>query len=183
MRLRPTPLAGVTLVELALQVDARGQFTRLFCAREMAELAGGEIAQINRSLTRRPGTVRGLHYQGPPALEAKTIFCLAGAVWDVAVDLRRGSPTFLQWHAVVLTRANQRALHLPPGVAHGFQTLEPDSELLYLHSQFYAPEHEGGVRPDDPRLGITWPREIAGLSERDQSFPLLSDDFPGVEVA
>lgn len=173
----PQPLVGLAVIETAAFEDHRGSFARLFCSGELAALGLGSIVQINHSLTRAVGAVRGLHFQRPPKAEAKLVRCLAGRVLDVAVDLRAGSPTYLKWHAVELTAANRLALFLPRGFAHGFQTLTPDCELLYLHDEFYSPEHEGGLRHDDPALSIPWPLPVADLSERDASHPLLSPDF------
>lgn len=175
LRIHPLPLAGLALIETAPFEDARGAFARFFCAEELAELnLPGPPVQINHSLTRTVGAVRGLHFQRPPKAEAKIIRCLRGRVFDVAVDIRKDSPTFLKWHAVELSAANMLAYHLPQGFAHGFQVLEPDSELLYLHTEFYNPEHEGGLRHDDPALAISWPLPACDLSARDAEHPLLS---------
>jgi dTDP-4-dehydrorhamnose 3,5-epimerase len=126
--------------------------------------------------------VRGLHYQRPPQAEAKWVRCLKGRVFDVAVDLRRGSPTFLKWHAVELDGVSMNALLIPEGCAHGFQVLEPESELLYLHTATYTPGLEGAARYDDPRLAIRWPLPVTDLSERDRTHPLLDDSFEGISV-
>jgi dTDP-4-dehydrorhamnose 3,5-epimerase len=174
LTLRPLPLPGLAVIETAAFEDHRGSFARLFCASELAGLGLNPIVQINHSLTRAPGAVRGLHFQRPPKSEAKLVRCLRGRVLDVAVDLRAGSPTYLQWHAVELSAANRLAFYLPRGFAHGFQTLEPDCELLYVHDECYSPEHEGGLRHDDPALGIHWPLPVADLSARDAAHPLLS---------
>ena len=135
--------------------------------------------QINHSRTAAVGTVRGMHFQNPPHAEMKLVRCLKGRVWDVAVDLRAGSPTFLRWHAEVLAADNARMLVVPEGCAHGFQVLEPESELLYLHTANYAPEAEGGVFCEDPRLGIAWPLPVEGLSRRDLSFAPIATNFTG----
>jgi dTDP-4-dehydrorhamnose 3,5-epimerase len=177
LTLIPQPLSGLTLIETAAFEDHRGSFARLFCAEELAPLGCGPLAQINHSLTRAKGAVRGLHFQRPPRAEAKLVRCLRGRVLDVAVDLRAGSPTFLQWRAVELSAANRLALFLPRGFAHGFQTLEADCELLYLHDQSYSPESEGGLRHDDPALGILWPLPVADLSARDAAHPLIAAGF------
>lgn len=182
--LHETPIAGLMLVETRPVGDARGNFSRLFCARELEPLhLPGPIAQANLSRTAEPGTVRGMHFQRPPKAEAKLIRCLRGRVLDVAVDLRKGSPTYLKWHAVELAPGNNLAFYLPRGFAHGFQTLEPDCEMLYLHTEFYSPEHEGGLRHDDPALGIAWPLPVVGLSGRDAAHPLLDTDFVPLEIA
>ena len=180
-RLQPTALAGVVVVERQPIADERGWFERLFCARELESLTGGQpIAQINRSLTRRRGTVRGLHYQRPPQTEIKLVACTRGEILDVAVDLRAGSPTFLQWHGERLDANDGRMLLIPEGCAHGFQTLTDDCELLYLHTAEYAPAAEAGLHPEDPRLAIRWPLPIAELSPRDRAHPLLDARFAGV---
>lgn len=181
MKLIQTPLAGLTVVESVPHHDARGAFTRLFCARELEPLlAGREIAQINHSRTSTVGAVRGMHFQHPPHAEMKMVRCLRGRVWDVAVDLRAGSPTFLQWYAQELAPDESTMMVIPEGFAHGFQVLEPESELLYLHTEFYHPPSEGGLCHDDPRLAITWPLAAQDISPRDLYHPLLDDAFTGV---
>lgn len=174
--LTPLPIAGVYMIERHALEDSRGFFSRVFCADELA-IAGwhGPVAQINHTLTREAGSVRGLHFQRPPHAETKLVSCLAGEVWDVVVDLRNGSPTYLQWHAQVLSADNRRALLIPAGVAHGFQTLSADVQLLYLHSHPYTPEAEDGLNPMDAQLAIAWPRAITVMSKRDRQHPLLAD--------
>lgn len=181
MNIEPTAIAGVRVVTTRPHVDARGAFARLFCDRELnALLDERHIAQINHSRTTRVGAVRGMHFQRAPHAEMKLVRCLKGRVWDVAVDLRAGSPTFLAWHAEELSPANARMLVIPEGCAHGFQVLEAESELLYLHSAHYAPDAEGGCRHDDPRLAIAWPLPVADISTRDAAHPLLTADFQGL---
>lgn len=163
--------------------DHRGAFARLFCSNALGGIVGSrQIVQINHSRTQTVGAVRGLHYQRPPHAEMKLVRCLKGRVWDVAVDLRAGSPTLLQWHAEELTPNNARMLVITEGCAHGFQALEADSELLYLHTAFYAPEAELGVCFDDPRLGIAWPLPVTELSDRDRHHPSLPAGFSGINV-
>lgn len=181
LRLSELPLPGLFCLQHKSHEDARGRFSRLFCEGGLAAMGQAfHIRQINHSVTAERGSVRGLHYQHPPHAEAKLITCLRGAVWDVAVDLRQGSPTFLHWHAEHLQAGDGRSLLLPPGFAHGFQTLSDDAELLYLHSADYSPEHEGGLSPCDPRLAIGWPLPVINLSARDAAHPLLGDSFQGV---
>ena len=176
-------LAGVHVVDATPYADDRGSFARWFCARELVDvLAGRPIVQINHSRTVRVGAVRGLHFQHPPHGEMKLIRCLRGRVFDVAVDLRADSPTFLRWHAEELSADNARMVVIPEGFAHGFQTLEPNSRLLYLHTASYAPSAEGGVRFDDPMVDIAWPRDPVDLSSRDASHPLLKSGFEGISV-
>ncbi len=178
-----TPIAGLKLVKTAPVGDHRGSFARLFCAAELAPLGlPGPVVQINHSFTAAKGAVRGLHFQRPPKAEAKLVRCLKGRVLDVAVDLRAGSPTFGTWHAVELSPEEHLAFYLPQGFAHGFQTLTPDCELLYLHTEFYSPEHEGGLRFDDPALAIPWPLPVADISGRDRSHPLLAEGFAPLET-
>jgi dTDP-4-dehydrorhamnose 3,5-epimerase len=145
---------------------------RLFCANDFAQAHGArQIVQINWSHTVTAGTVRGMHFQEGADADAKWVRCVEGRVWDVIVDLRRDSATFLQWTAVELSADNFRAVFIPEGCAHGFQSLEPDSRLLYLHTAFHNPAAERGVAFDDPQLAIAWPRAVTLLSDRDRSLP------------
>lgn len=183
MKVQELPLQGLRLVEIDVVADVRGRFERLFRESDWTGVRPSlHFMQVNLSTTTRRGTVRGMHFQRPPASEAKLIRCVRGRVHDVAVDLRVGSPTFLQWHAVELDAEQPREVFIPEGFAHGFQALADDAQLLYLHTAPWTPDCEGGLRPDDPRLGITWPLPVTGLSERDRSHPLLSDSFPGIAV-
>lgn len=177
-----TPLAGVVLVKRHSVEDARGFLSRLYCANEFASAGlSRPIAQINHTLTRRKGTVRGMHYQLPPHAEVKLVTCLQGEIFDVAVDLRRNSPTFLKWHGEVLSESNRRGLMIPEGFAHGFQALTENCELLYLHSAAYEPASEAALNATDPGLAIAWPLAIAELSDRDRKHPMLAADFGGFE--
>jgi len=181
MNIEATPIAGAMLVTGSAIADHRGVFQRLYCDRELANVLGSRrIVQINHSRTTQVGAVRGMHFQVSPNEETKLVRCLRGRVWDVAVDLRAGSPTFLHWHAVELSADSGRMFMIPEGCAHGFQVLESDSELLYLHTAHYAPQAEGGVRYDDPALGILWPLPVSDLSQRDRVHPLLTSDYPGI---
>jgi len=183
MRLIPTPIAGVFEAEITPVGDARGWLARLFCSDALRDAHGDRpIVQINQTLTRRVGSVRGLHFQYPPHAEAKWIRCLRGRVFDVAVDLRSNSPTFLRWHACELDAERQNALFIPEGCAHGFQTLESDTELLYLHTAAYASRAEGGVRYDDPRISIEWPLAVTDVSDRDRRHAPLDDTFQGLTL-
>jgi dTDP-4-dehydrorhamnose 3,5-epimerase len=178
-----TSLSDVRLVQFGSTGDHRGVFRRLFCQRSLASVLGGrQILQINHSCTTEVGAVRGMHFQYGRAAEMKLVRCLRGRVLDVAVDLRAGSPTFLRWAAVELAAETAEMVVIPEGFAHGFQVLEPNSELLYLHTQFYAADSEGGVRHDDPRLGIVWPLSVTDLSARDRSHALLPEDFKGLII-
>ena len=178
-----TPIPGLVLFERRRIGDQRGYLERLFCRDDLAELlCDRPIVQINHSYTAQTGTVRGMHFQHPPHAEMKFVTCLHGEVWDVAVDLRLGSPTFLHWHAEHLSADNRRTLLIPEGFAHGFQTLVDDSELLYLHTAAYRADAEGALNAIDPRLAINWPLPIAERSVRDQSHPWLDDGFSGMNI-
>lgn len=178
-----TPLSGLMHIEHQRLADERGFLSRLFCSQELAALGWTQpVVQINHTYTARRGTVRGLHYQQAPALEAKLVSCLRGAVWDVVVDLRVGSPTYLQWHAEELSAGNRAALLIPPGCAHGFQALEDDTELLYLHTAPHTPECEGALHVLDARLDIVWPLPVVGLSPRDAAHPMLNANFAGIRL-
>jgi dTDP-4-dehydrorhamnose 3,5-epimerase len=176
-----TPIQGLKVVERKRIEDRRGSLSRIFCASQL-EIAGWRIpiSQVNHTVTKSRGTVRGLHFQHKPFAEIKLISCLRGKVWDVAVDLRKDSPTFLQWHSEELSSENHRALLIPEGFAHGFQTMSDDCELLYMHSTPYRIEAEAGIHPNDPILQILWPLEFYEISERDVSHPFLNNQFEGI---
>jgi dTDP-4-dehydrorhamnose 3,5-epimerase len=180
---RDTTLPGVRLVQRKPLTDERGWLERMFDSGELAGMVGPRsIVQVNRTVTRLAATVRGMHFQIQPSAEAKIVSCLRGEVFDVAVDVRRDSPTFLQWHAEVVSGENRRSLFIPEGFAHGFQSLVDDCELLYFHTAAHDPAAERGLHPRDPRLGITWPLAIEQLSERDAAFPPLGPEFSGITV-
>lgn len=183
LEVHATPLAGLRRIDRRLLGDARGYLARMYCAEELADAGWpGAIAQINHTFTAARGTVRGLHFQRAPHAEAKLVSCLAGEVWDVAVDLRAGSSTFGRWHAETLSAANGRALLIPAGFAHGFQALSRDVAMLYLHSAAHAPQAEGGLHCEDPRLAIAWPLPVRGLSPRDAAQPSFDTDFQGLTL-
>ena len=183
MKMVSTPIRGVYMVETAPFKDHRGVFYRAFCDQELAPLLQDRaIRQVNVSRTEAVGAIRGLHFQHPPHAELKLVRCLRGRVWDVALDLRRGSPSFLRWHAEELSSDNALMLVIPEGCAHGFQVLDAGSELLYLHTAHYEPKNEGGVRFDDPAVEIAWPLTATDISQRDSSHPLLTEDFRGITV-
>jgi dTDP-4-dehydrorhamnose 3,5-epimerase len=161
--------------------DSRGYFERLFCKETFSSLGlKKEILNINHSFTEKKGSIRGLHFQYPPYAEAKVVMCLKGSVYDVAVDIRKGSPTFLQWHAQILSAEQHNMLLIPEGFAHGFQTLKPQSELLYLHTETYHPENEGGLAYDDPAIGIKWVGNPTDISTKDQTYPHITTIFKGI---
>lgn len=179
-----TGLAGLRLVRFKPLADERGVFARGFCASEFAAAGfDGRVAQANVSVTVAPGTVRGLHFQHPPAAEQKLVCCVAGSVFDVAVDVRRGSPTFLHWYGVTLAGAATTALLIPPGFAHGFQALEAGATLLYLVSTAYRADLEDGLHPVDPAVGIRWPQQVTLMSPRDAARPWVdAATWPGVRL-
>ena len=177
MRFEETPLAGAFVIELEPHADDRGFFARAYCAREFEEHGlAPRVVQANLSYNRSKGTLRGMHYQAPPAGEAKLVRCIRGAIHDVIVDLRPDSPTYLQHIGVDLTAENRRALFVPATFAHGFQTLEDEVEVFYQVSEFYTPGAEQGLRHDDPALGISWPLEVSEISDKDRSWDLLETD-------
>jgi dTDP-4-dehydrorhamnose 3,5-epimerase len=177
------PLSGLILIHRKRMGDGRGYLERLFCARELAETGWTDpIKQINQTYTAKTGTVRGMHFQYPPHAEKKLVMCMKGRVYDVAVDIKKKSPTFLKWHGEILSPEASNALLIPEGFAHGFQSLTPDVEMLYCHSEFYAPECEAGIHPDDPAISIHWPHETLEMSDRDRAHPWISDKFEGVVI-
>jgi dTDP-4-dehydrorhamnose 3,5-epimerase len=168
----------VVIVERIPRIDDRGRLERLFDMDDLATLIP-TVGQVNRVLTAEPGTVRGLHLQVAPHGEVKLVTCVRGRAFDVAVDLRAGSPTFLRWLPIELDESTNVSVLLPIGVAHGVQSLTPDVELIYVHSQPYRSADERGIIPTDPRIGVDWPLEVRGVSERDRSLPTVSDSFSG----
>ena len=172
MQFHETPLAGAYLIDLERRGDERGFFARAFCAKEFAAHGlATHFVQVNNSLSATKGTLRGMHYQLAPKAETKLVRCIRGALFDVILDLRRGSPTFGRSFGAELTADNRRMMYVPRGFAHGFVTLVDDTEVLYFVDAFYAPERERGVRWNDPRFGIGWPIPPAVLSEKDQKLP------------
>ena len=179
MRFAELPIPGAFRIDLEKREDDRGFFARLYCREEFADQGlNTEWVQMNDSFSRTVGTLRGLHYQRPPHAETKLVRCLKGAIFDVIVDLRAGSDSFGRSQAVELTEDNRTMLYIPKGVAHGFQTLRSDTELLYFHSELYAPGAEGGVRYDDPDIGVPWPLPVAEVSDRDRAHPTLKETEP-----
>lgn len=183
LEVRDTALPGVHLVQRKPLTDERGWLERMFDSGELAGVVGTRsIVQVNRTVTRIATTVRGMHFQIQPSAEAKIVSCLRGEVFDVGVDVRGDSPTFLQWHAEVLSGENRRSLFIPEGFAHGFQSLVDDCELLYFHTAAYDPAAERGLHPLDPRLAIAWPLAVEHLSKRDASFPPIGPEFSGMAL-
>ena len=175
---------GLYIVERNSIKDERGSFCRFFCAEEFSRIGFNKsIVQINHSLTNKKGTVRGFHFQKTPYTETKIVSCLKGSVFDVAVDIRMDSPTFLQWHAEELSENNNKSMYIPDGFAHGFQTLEDNCELLYLHSEFYTPSAEDSINVLDSKISMEWPLNITQISKRDSAQPMIDINiFKGVKV-
>jgi dTDP-4-dehydrorhamnose 3,5-epimerase len=179
MQIIPTSIAGAFEVRHDVQSDERGRFRRQYCEREFAAAGlNTRWVQINHSVTLGRCSVRGMHFQRPPAAEAKLVSCPVGRAFDVVVDLRHDSSSFLEWAAVELNEVS--SLYLPEGCAHGFQALTEEVHLIYQHSAYYTPETEGGVRFDDPAIGIKWPLPVGTMSERDSAFALIDTDFKGI---
>jgi dTDP-4-dehydrorhamnose 3,5-epimerase len=176
-----TALKGSYIIDLNTFTDERGWFGRTYCKKEFAAIGHTkEWVQLNHSFTKHKGTIRGMHFQLPPFKEIKLVRCIAGAVYDVIVDLRKESETFLRSYGVELSAQNKKMIYIPEGFAHGFQALSDDCELLYHHSEFYTPGAEGGIKYNDPKVNIEWPMPVTHISERDTHHPLLDDNFKGI---
>ncbi len=165
-------LKDAAVIEVELRGDTRGSFARFFCDKELKHLLGNDkIVNINHAESKKKGTLRGLHFQRPPHSEKKFIRCISGSIYDVIVDLRPDSDTYMQWQGVLLSAGNKKMLYVPEGFAHGYQTLEDDSELLYYVTNYYSPDYEAGLRYDDPSLKIDWPLDIIAISNKDMNHP------------
>jgi len=183
MNFIPTTLPGAYTIELTPIQDDRGLFARTFCKNEFAKIGHNkEFVQFNHSINFKRGTLRGMHFQLPPSSEVKLIRCVSGRVYDVIVDIREGKTTFLQWYGAELSKQNMKMMYVPEGFAHGFITLEDNTELLYHHTQFYTPTSECGLRYNDPRINISWPEEVQIISEKDKNYPLITVDFKGLKL-
>jgi len=181
MIFHPTPLKGAYTIGLEPFSDERGWFTRTFCKNEFNAIGhDAEWVQLNHSFTMHSGTIRGMHYQLPPFAEIKLVRCIAGSVYDVIIDLRKDSDTFLQSFGTELSATNKQMIYIPAGFAHGFQALTDGTELIYHHSQFYTPGVEAGIRFDEPMVKINWPLQAQHLSERDLGHPYLHEQFKGI---
>ncbi len=177
MVFNPTELAGAVLINLEPKEDTRGYFARVYCEREFEKHGLPRLtAQANISMTRRSGTLRGMHYQRPPHQEDKLVRCLSGSIWDVIVDIRPASPTYCRWLGVELSDSNRRMLLVPKGFAHGFLTLADDVAVSYMMSDFYEPAAERGARYDDPAFGIRWPAPVTEISDKDRGWPSFVAD-------
>ncbi len=181
MKFVATPLSGAHTIDLEPFSDERGWFARFYCEKEFAQIGHVKSwVQLNHSTSYKKGTLRGMHYQLPPFSEIKMVRCIAGAVYDVIIDVRKGSATFLQWFGVELSAENKKMLYIPEGFAHGFQCITDNCELIYHHSEFYTPNAEVGIRYNDPMINIKWPLPIGSISERDASHPYLTTEFKGI---
>ena len=176
-----TSIPDSFIIEMKKNGDDRGWFSRTFCKEEFKLINHhAEWVQMNHSFTKQKGTIRGMHYQNQPHTEIKLIRCIAGAVYDVIIDVRKNSSTFLKWFGVELSAQNGKMIYVPQGFAHGFQTLSDNVELIYHHSSFYIPNVEGGIKYDDPTIKINWPLELTNISERDKKHDLLTENFTGI---
>jgi dTDP-4-dehydrorhamnose 3,5-epimerase len=182
LKITHTNLKDLCVIEPNVMKDNRGSFFRIFCKEELKDIANISIEQINHSITAKKGTVRGMHFQNEPYAETKIVKCIKGEVLDVVVDIRIDSPTFLQHYSIHLSEVNNKMILIPKGFAHGFQSLEDDTELLYLHSNVYSSKNEGALNINDPKLNIKWQLDTMNLSQRDQEHKFLKDDFQGITV-
>ena len=176
------PISGLAEIQQYPIKDKRGFFSRLFCKDDFLEFGfTNKISQINHTLTKNSGSIRGMHFQYPPAVETKLVICIKGSIFDVAVDIRKNSPTFLQWNAVELSAESHNSFIIPKGFAHGFQTLVDEVELIYLHDNSYNKNLESGLNPHDPSLKIQWPKKTNLISCKDSNFPYIeSINFLGI---
>lgn len=183
MKFIETELKGAYIIDLEPRKDDRGLFARTFCKREFQEIGHNkEFVQFNHSMSVQKGTLRGMHFQNPPSAEIKLIRCIRGKVFDVIIDLRAGSSTFLKHIGVVLSEENMRMIYVPEGFAHGFQTLEDNTQMIYHHTEYYAPGSEGGLNFRDPSLNIEWPLTPTNLSDKDQKYPYIDNNFKGIII-
>jgi len=176
LRFLPTPISGAVVIDSNLRKDDRGHFLRSWCMKEFSQ-AGIDFVpvQTNIGFSRLKGTTRGIHLQVSPALEAKLVRCTRGSLFDVVVDLRENSPTRNKWYGIELRADNYRMLYIPEGCAHGYQTLEDDTDLYYMTSQYFTPSAATGVRFDDPAFGVDWPLTPTSISEQDLNWPLIGE--------
>lgn len=184
MKFNSLNIAGAYTIELVPFEDNRGNFARTFCKKTFESIVPGgiEFVQINHSVTHKEGVIRGMHYQIQPYTEDKLIRCINGVVYDVLIDLRKNSPTFLHWESIELSKVNRKMIFIPKGCAHGFQTLSEDAELIYHHSAFYTPEGDRGIRYNDPTINIKWPLVPTTVSEKDRNHPFINEKFTGIEI-
>ncbi len=183
MKFTETVLKGSYVIDLEPMIDERGWFVRTFCKDEFRRIGHtAEWVQLNHSFTKKKGTIRGMHFQLSPFTEIKLVRCISGAVFDVIIDLRKSSSTFLKWFGVELSAENKKMIYIPEGFAHGFQSLTKDCELLYHHSALYTPGFEGGIRYNDKFVNINWPKKVTEISKRDKEHPLLNESYEGINI-
>jgi dTDP-4-dehydrorhamnose 3,5-epimerase len=183
MKLIQTHLKGAYVIELEPFRDERGFFARTYCKNEFSAIGHQkEFVQFNHSMTAFKGTIRGMHYQVPPSAETKLIRCIRGKVFDVIIDIREDSPTFLQHLQITLSQENLKMIYVPEGFAHGFQTIADNSEMIYHHTAYYNPANERGLRYNDPAFGITWPLDPVNVTEKDRNYPLVNHKFKGIRI-
>jgi dTDP-4-dehydrorhamnose 3,5-epimerase len=176
-----TPLSGSYIVELEPKGDHRGWFARTYCKNEFAQIGHTkEWVQLNHSYSSNSGTLRGMHFQTSPFQEIKMVRCISGSVFDVIIDLRKNSPTFLKWFGSEISAENRKMMYVPEGFAHGFQTLTDHCELIYHHAEYFTPDAEAGLNPLDPVLNIDWPLEVTVMSDRDSKHHFITEDFKGI---
>jgi dTDP-4-dehydrorhamnose 3,5-epimerase len=181
LKFQETILKGSYIIELTPFYDNRGGFARTFCKKEFEQIGHTkEFVQLNQSYNTVKGTVRGMHYQVRPFSEIKLIRCIRGAVYDVIIDIRENSPTFLQHVAVELSSENKRMIYVPEGFLHGFQTLEDNTELIYHHTEYFNPEADAGMNYADPSLNINWPLTVSVISDKDKTHKLIDNNFKGI---
>lgn len=183
MEIIKTNIEGLNLLLSTPFIDDRGEFSRIYCQKEFEQAISNEVVQINHSKTHKKGTIRGLHFQKTPYDEEKVVRCIKGSIWDVAVDLRPTSSTYLHWKSFVLKEDDHYALLIPTGFAHGFQTLEDNCEVVYFHTNFYNPMFESGLRFDDPVLNLKWPLKPTLISKKDLNYQLMDqpDEMPSLQ--
>lgn len=178
-----TPIKDLFILKTVRIEDERGHLSRLFCSKEIESLGWkSPLKQVNFTRTLQKGTVRGFHFQSQPHSEYKYVRCIRGKIFDTALDLRKNSKSFLQTHSQILTDENDLGFLIPPGVAHGFQSLTNNTELLYMHSEFYVPDSDCGINPMDPQVNVEWPREITTISQKDASQPFLPLNYEGIQL-
>jgi len=183
MKFNKIPLKGAYIIELEPFRDSRGLFARTYCRKEFQKIGHNkEFVQFNHSATAQKGTLRGMHYQVPPSAEIKLIRCVRGSAYDVIIDIRYESPTFLKYFGTELNEDNMKMIYVPEGFAHGFQTLENNTQLVYHHSQYYNPEHERGIRYNDPAVGIDWPLEPINVTAKDKNYPSIDNNYKGIKI-
>lgn len=181
MNFKEIVLSGAYIITPSPLVDDRGSFTRILCMKEFKQIRHQrDFVQVNHSYNSTKGTLRGLHYQTPPFSDVKIVYCIVGSVFDVIVDIRENSPTFLNWFGTVLSKENKKIIYVPEGFAHGFLTLEDNSELIYFHSQYYDLNYEDAIRYNDPKVNVKWPVLVEIISEKDNNHHYLKSDFKGI---